>query len=405
MGIIGLTDHQRPTHLGMIRIGEKKVSQGGKEYPSKLDYFIFDPKTEDQDQYDHILAKIAAVYGDKPKALRVKFASNNPSDVFDANYKLWQTSGLICKGNGETAKRLSDKYIALREGDRPKTGTDQEDIIHDEEFADDTYTCVVCRTPGLCPYAMARGQYGKPGCKASGLLSVVLPDIPGLGVWYLATGSINSIVQLNSAVLLLHGAFRGKLCGQEATLTLTPKQAIIPDTQKRTTVYVLNLTTEHSFNELAVIGQQTALPAPPEAALIYEGEHDDDDTGGEYVDPETGEVFDNQAAAIGVALEDDPEVLRALAATNFSPVKKQALINAAKEHGWTRDQFITSLGAQQPAQQQRPAQPAQRPQQQELNAPASPVTPTRRTTPAPAPAVPGRQPAVATNGGGRRRLF
>ena len=39
MSIIGLSEKLRLPRRGKIRLGEKKVSAKGKEYPSALDYF------------------------------------------------------------------------------------------------------------------------------------------------------------------------------------------------------------------------------------------------------------------------------------------------------------------------------------------------------------------------------
>jgi len=338
----------------MIRIGEKKVSpKNGAEYPAKLDHFIFYPV--DEVNAAAIIAKAREVYGDKPRSLRVKFHSDNPLDVFDANYTLWQNSGCLCKGNGVEAQRLDDRFVAMREERQPKTGTDPADILDDEPLDGETVTRVVCRGPEACRYSLARGQHGKPGCKQSGLLRVILPDMPGLGVWYLSTGSVNSIIRLHGAVNLLAAAYRGHLGGQEAHLTISPKQAIIPDTQKRTTVYVLNLTTEHSFNELAQIGVTAALPAP--AAMLA---HD-----GDLVDPETGEVLgedtpdvDDLEPDFRPAIEDDPEVLRVMKELGFTEAKRRALITAAQQHGWTREQLLANITSQQSAASPAPRQAA-----------------------------------------------
>lgn len=384
MPIIGLTDRTRPTLLGMIRIGEKKVAQNGKEYPSKLDYFEFDPY--DDANREVILAKAFEIYGEKPKSIRVKFHSDNQDDIFDANYCLWQASGLLCKGNGKTAVRLDDKFVQMREERTPKTGTDPQDIIEDETIEGETFTRVVCHTPSACAYAMSRGAFGKPGCSAKGFLRVILPDMPGLGVWGLSTGSINSIAQLNSAVQYLYGAFGGRLFGREANLIITPKQGIIPETQKRTTIFVLNLTTEHSFNELAVLANQ----APVTPMLT----HDTD-----VVNPETGEVYDEQYhdgggddADFRPQLDDDPEVIRALSESGFSDTKKKAMLASAIEHGKTREDFIAAIRAQMP------------PQQQEIPVAAQPAAAAPRPAAAQQPA-PAQAPAPARNGGRPNRLF
>ena len=40
MPIKGMTDREYVTRVGKIRLGEKRISRNGKEYPAATDYFV-----------------------------------------------------------------------------------------------------------------------------------------------------------------------------------------------------------------------------------------------------------------------------------------------------------------------------------------------------------------------------
>gem|GEM_PF-5096766 len=91
-GIAGL----RPPILpkgGTVRPGEKRVSEGGREYARELDYF----NVEDA-------PALREYYGEQPRALRGMFASDEITEVIDLGYKRWHQNNTIgCRGDGRRA--------------------------------------------------------------------------------------------------------------------------------------------------------------------------------------------------------------------------------------------------------------------------------------------------------------
>lgn len=78
--------------LGKIRVGEKKTSGSGKEYPVSLDYFKADGNYAD---------KFTKIYGQKPNQLEILFLSDNIEDCCFQRYELWKGKKLFGFGDGE----------------------------------------------------------------------------------------------------------------------------------------------------------------------------------------------------------------------------------------------------------------------------------------------------------------
>lgn len=66
--------------IGKIKIGEKAMSQGGKEYPRSLDYFK--PTGNFANEFTN-------KYGDKPTKLSVCFVSDNLNEVCNERFESW----------------------------------------------------------------------------------------------------------------------------------------------------------------------------------------------------------------------------------------------------------------------------------------------------------------------------
>jgi len=161
MPIKGLTEQLRLPRLGKIRLGEKRLSKKGVEYPVALDYFV-------------VPEEVKAIYGDKPRQLDIMFPADDENIIFPQHYKRYgKQKGLICKGDGEEATRMTDEGRM-------------------EEIA----------CPGKdCKY------FQKGECKAIGNLQVWLWKVPGLGVYQIDTSSINSILNINGGIRTIKGIF------------------------------------------------------------------------------------------------------------------------------------------------------------------------------------------------------
>ncbi len=151
--IKGLNTRRRLPRLGKIRLGKKSVSKkSGKEYPVETSYFVVPPE-------------VAKVYGDEPTELDVLFPVEERSVIAPYAYEFY--------GSGKGLKRICDGEVAWQMNE--KTG----------EMEQKECTCEV---PG-------QGE-----CKARMHLMVMLPKVNVGGVYQIDTGSVNSIIDINSSI-------------------------------------------------------------------------------------------------------------------------------------------------------------------------------------------------------------
>jgi len=78
--------------VGQIKIGEKRTNSSGKEYPASIDYFKAHGK---------YAAMFHQVLGDKPKTIRVAFASDDIGQVCNERYECWERVN-----NGKTERGM-----------------------------------------------------------------------------------------------------------------------------------------------------------------------------------------------------------------------------------------------------------------------------------------------------------
>jgi len=346
MPIKGLTDILRPTLGGSIRLGMKTQNQNGVEYPTKLDYYRFDPLDE------ALMERWQLRYGEKPRTIMVVFPSDDLNEVFPCFYKCYGASkGLLCKGDGERAER--------------KQNPEKSNSPWDE---------VECPGPESCDYAMKRGNKGKPGCKQIGTLRFYLPDLPTLDIFQINTTSINSIKNLTYTLHQVKGIM-GRLMGYELPLSLVP-QEVYPD-GKRTIVYVLHVHVPISLRQVQtelrpVIqfdGARVQLPPPPDELPedLYPASQFIATTGKETVDPETGEIIEPEPEPEPErpSLADDSLVILAFDECEFTQDAREAWLSRANQAGLTSDELRakvyeyhkTKQKAEQPPPKQAPVSP------------------------------------------------
>jgi hypothetical protein len=113
--VFGVSDRVSMPRIGKIRLGEKKISAGGKEYPTETDYFRLDPDQymapEDRQQ---LIDRFTEVYGERAQILRdVYFPSDAKEFVFPQGLEWWGKTEAgakkLCEGNGAEAVRLDVK--------------------------------------------------------------------------------------------------------------------------------------------------------------------------------------------------------------------------------------------------------------------------------------------------------
>ena len=236
MPIKGLTETFKLPRLGKIRLGIRVPNKSGLgDHPQKVDYFVVPP------EYAETFKR---VYGtDKPNKLDILFPIEDEEIWASQFYRAYsQTRGLVCRGDGETAEQSVD----AKSGELAWKGID----IKVERRQ------VPCRGRD-CPHYQAKR------CHERMFLQFMLPRIPGLGVWQIDTGSINSIINVNSDVRTVRAVLK-RISMVPLTLSLEPQDVNNPETGKKEKAYTLHLRAGGTLNEfvLAARANLAALEMP-----------------------------------------------------------------------------------------------------------------------------------------------
>ena len=250
MPIKGLSENVRMPRLGKIHLGYRHPEKG---YPVKTDYFVLP-----SDHPDYKL--LVAAFGDKPKELRILIPSEDEELWCEQYYKAYDmTRGLICKGDGENATRMCDVKTGYLPSKTTETVTMKE---------------ITCAGKD-CP------EYQAKKCGETMNVRFMLPEVPGLGVWQIDTGSINSILNINSNTKLIKSAFK-RISNIPLSLTLEPIEVNNPETKKKQTVFVLNLRSRVTLAQLAENARQQSktlqLQAPDWDVVMEQKAADDIET-------------------------------------------------------------------------------------------------------------------------------
>ena len=240
MAIKGLSEIRRLPRLGKIRLGIKKVSRAsGKEYPAEVDYFILAPQTPSELENQKLIEEFQKLYGEQPKGISVMFPVANPEVFFPQFYKRYGSgTSLKCKGDGESASCTRPEFAAGLK----ITGADELGL-----------TKVECKGKQCI--------YHKNGeCSEVGVLQVLLPELPGAGVWQITTGSFHSIVNLNSCLDYIKA-----VCGRAhmIPLTLERREQEIAYEGKKSKHWILHINMNFKLAEL----QKFALIDPTKMLL------------------------------------------------------------------------------------------------------------------------------------------
>jgi len=179
MAIKNLSEIRRLPRLGKIRLGIKKKTAAGVEYPAEVDYFILDPQTPSPTENQKLKDEFVKLYGEKPKQIKIMLPVSDMEVTFPQHYKRYgRTTSLQCRGDGIEATAATDDF------------TKGLQIIRRNEMGHPVVRCAGRE----CPY------YKEKACSEVATLQVLLPDLPGAGVWQITTGSYHSIVNLNSCI-------------------------------------------------------------------------------------------------------------------------------------------------------------------------------------------------------------
>jgi hypothetical protein len=193
----------RLPRLGIVRLGEKRLSKSGKEVPVNSQYFVF-PKLG---ELGHEL--LAGHFDAQTNVLDVHFPIDDIDEVCRDYYRLYTAQGLQCLGDGETGTFLfQEERLDAR----------REPFIHHERRERS------CAAKG-CPQASAGA------CRPSALLSFCLSDVPALGVWQMPTRSLAAIRSFRSILGLAREMF-GTIVGIPFQLYRYPIQ-VAPDGHRK----------------------------------------------------------------------------------------------------------------------------------------------------------------------------
>ncbi len=236
MPILDLEMQQR--ELGRIRIGDQvPAKEPGKTRPHKLDKFRFTSANPE------LIDSIAGLYGGKPRPW-----NNDGKAEFEVYSETARVPILVPPKNLTQWYELHTAAGCLRRCDG--------------------FTNIVDDTPCKCPKnglerALA-AQSGK-ACKPTTRLNVVLPDVPGIGVWRIDSHGYHSAVKLPMVAELLAFA-AGERRYIPAHLTLVLQTSKQPG-QGRREWYVPLIDVGASPRELMAGSSAAGIAGDPRASL------------------------------------------------------------------------------------------------------------------------------------------
>ena len=160
----------RPTELGRIRLGDKSVTDKGKEYPVKLETWRLTSGNR------AALDAAAAIYGGTVEAW-----ADGPNEGY---FELLTDSATLQVLIPRDLQTLSQWYEFWQGGtcERRCDGTIEQ----------------LSQMPCLC-----KAEGGDMTCRPRTRLNIMLPDVPGLGVWRLETDGWNAATSLPATIEML----------------------------------------------------------------------------------------------------------------------------------------------------------------------------------------------------------
>jgi len=316
MPIYGISDQVRLPRLGKIRLGIKKKTRGGVEYPFATEYFIVPPEIVPY------LKKLGVANPDQPTAIPIQIPVEDDDIWASQYYKCYSGSrGLTCKGDGKTCNRMIDVNTGLKAGKDAVSVTWKTEACEGQE----------------CQYVKDKQ------CKPTLNLQFIMPDVPGLGVWQIDSHFM-SIRNINSDAMLLRKVY-GRISFIPLYLTLEPEETVTEG--KKKTVRTLHLRIRGTMREALLEASKTVtqmlLPPPDEKEEpigeedIIEGElsADDNQSQEKAGTPEPAKVTASAENLGGAG--DVPILEKEKAEAQPDTSLKAQFIAASKEKGYTFD--------------------------------------------------------------------
>lgn len=258
MPIRGITEATRIARAGKIRMGVRKPNSSGTgDHPKSVDHFVCPPLVLEYLARDKVRYCDGAC-GEEPGPIElpIMFPVDDVERIASQSYRAYKRAGLVCRGDGYTARgRLVPAAEGITRDQHPKSV--------DAWAADGGWYDFRCLGEGYdgepaCPlFAVPNG------CRKMMILQFLLLDVPGLDVWQLDTGSVNSMLNINSTINTLT-AIRGGVAGVPMMLRAEPYEVNVKG--KRTQITALRLSYDVTPREvLALPRVQRDAPAQLEA--------------------------------------------------------------------------------------------------------------------------------------------
>ncbi len=188
--------------------------QGDRNYPTKLDHFIFLKKVKAEKGVDWVPDEdLTKHFGEKPREISIILIDDDIENVFPTSYAWWTQTERKCWGDGhEATRRTQDNPSGQR----------------------------------WTPCGIGCPELDNDLCKPSGDLRFVLAEFPRLGsVCRIHTSSYKSIRQIHSALQEIQQFTGGRLAGIECKLVVRPEETTYFDkkasSKKTTTIWALSL--------------------------------------------------------------------------------------------------------------------------------------------------------------------
>jgi hypothetical protein len=282
--IKGLSDKRRLPRIGKVHLGIKVKNDKGNEYPTATDYFVV---TEDDNTPASAVTAFKKVYGDNPKVINIILPSDDQNQVFSQFYKCYGKSrGLKCKGDGITAMAINENGEMIEK---------------------------------KCPCINLTGDAEKgikKSCRQVASLQFLIPDVANIGVWQCDTGSVNSIIAINSSIELFKGVC-GKIVGLPLKLSLNAQEVVVAGNKK--TIHVLALNLNESL--VNVMKRQQAVQSGGTPSVLLPSADDKPTDLYPDKDEETGDHLEATDADIPAeAIEEEPAPAKPASAPSAKPV-------------------------------------------------------------------------------------
>lgn len=215
---------RRGQQLGRIRIGQQVQAKNGKMRPVRLDTFRF--TTQSRVAAD----KIATLYGGTVKDWNNEYEVITNENAIDVTvpprdqvisqwYEMWNKGGCVRRCDSQI-EQISGKPCLCPHAEDP---TDRAEV---EAKAKERARLAAMNPP--------------QACKAVTRISVMIPDLPGLGVFRLDTNSYYAAVEIGDAAALMQAA-REQGVFLPAVLRIDHRQRVVNGRTKRFPVPVLEV--------------------------------------------------------------------------------------------------------------------------------------------------------------------